>query len=428
MKYLIIISLLTSILSDILNQALNIGSASVTYIPIILIFVIHLAKIVKRKSVENYFWFYALIYLSILIILIGCFVNGWNTSMMKYIVYYLFMGILVNELQISGIKKLFVFIQIVGIVLSVEVIITGMISVNSGIRLIGLRDYLWMNKQYYNVLYNLVLPIVFWHFFKNKKAIDLVVIVLHLAAAIFFLQIKTLLLSVTIGILLVCWILKPVSRKKFLSITTIAVFLVAILVTQFSNYIPDQIKVVSGYILGQEQDLDPDSLVYVDTLIVREEIINNAYNTFKDNYLLGIGYGNYADIVYGMYVKSIARNNLNYNLPLATENGILTFLLEGGIIASFIQLLIYAYILFKLIKAKSRNSLILISYTILFSFLVSNFVQDNLNYVYWFSLALGAYLTKYLNNSSIDSEEVNTPYRLLKGLMRKESKYENFSV
>ncbi|MFC0213507.1 O-antigen ligase family protein [Paenibacillus chartarius] len=394
MNLLIILSLLTSMLSGVLNKVVPLDSSSLTLVPVILIVVVYLIQLAMNKKIKSYPLFYLLIYICILLIFIGSFKNGMNITMIKFAFFYFVIGVLINQLTKEGISKLYNTVIILTVILSIEVFAIGAMTVATDGRLLNIRHQLMLDKQAYNIMYNFAIPILFWNLCYSRKIRDALLLMFFSITGLYFLQIKTLLLSIPISLLVIAWMLKPVSRKSLMTICASIVIVSIGVLNVFPQYIPDQIRIVTNYILGKEQQVTSDSLVYADTVVVREKIIENAKRLFQENMWLGIGYGNYGETVEGITVYSIARSNVVYQIPTVTENGIITFLVEGGLLAALVHLSLYAIILWKLRGRTSRDKTVLIGLTISFALFVSNFVQDNLNYSYWFSLALGLFLAK----------------------------------
>ncbi|HDR7959555.1 TPA: O-antigen ligase domain-containing protein [Bacillus wiedmannii] len=394
---LIIIALLFSALSGITER---VGSnsafiSSLTLMAVITIAFVYLLKLMKNKEIKKYTGIYTLIFVNMLLIFISAFATNINSQAIKFIVYYAFMAVIVNIVEEDLLLKSCKVLVYTSLILSFDIIVQGIELYTKGIDLVNLRSFTLMDKQYYTALYAIVLPISFWLYFSTKKIKHLLILTISVISCIVFMQIKTLLMTVPLAIYIVLFITRGYSRTKLALYGGILILIFFYMIIT-GNEALNQFYVILYYIFGMSDKIPLDYMKYVDTLIVRLEIIRNAMEHLSNNYLLGIGVGNYPEIVQGKSVMSIARN-ISYDLPNEAESGVLLFLVEGGILGLFAHILIYVYIVKNYIKRCNKKSLVQnIIISIVLTNGISNIFQDNLNFLYWFFLGSGMYVTSAL--------------------------------
>lgn len=391
MKFFVILSLITSLISGIFIRFLGLDSVfgSITYIPIFLIVFIYILKSLKNNEIKLHkeaYPVFNLIYINILILVISCFFVGISSMQIKYIAFYFIIAILVNVLKYEYIPTLNKCILIIGIIFSVELLLKGPFYDLNTIRLHTLMD-----KQYYNALYNLAIPIVIWNFIYKKNILNFLLIILFVIPAIFIIQIKTLILSIAIGFLIVLFKFNFVNRLIVLLIFLFGSLGVILLFELFPQFVPNQILVVYKYIINDLSNIPVYELRHADTVMVREKTLELMFSIIKDHPIFGIGYGNFIDYSQGIFVESLAGYKI-MELPSVTENGVLNFLVEGGLLGFVFHFSFYVIIIIKFLKVKTYDKTSLICFTIVFSNLAANFVQDNLNYIYWFYIALALFI------------------------------------
>ncbi|MBM7652545.1 O-antigen ligase family protein [Neobacillus cucumis] len=393
MYVLIVIAILFSALSGIAGKlsANSTDLSSLTILPVIGIFFAYLIRLLKEKGIINYKGIYWLVFLNILFIFVGMFTTNFNIFSVKFVIYYVFIIVLLNILDKDMLIKVCKVLMYVSILLSLDIIFQGVKLLGTGVDLVNLRSYTLMDKQYYTVLYAIVLPTSFWFYFTSKKLKDLVILIVSIIACILFMQIKTLLISIPLSIYLILFITNGYSRKKLFMYGIVLLLIFVYLIITGNEFI-NQFYVILYYIFGMSDKIPLDYLKYVDTLIIRLEIIRNAMSHFSHNVLFGIGYGNYADIAKGDTIKSIARN-ITYDLPAEAESGVLLLLVEGGIIGLLLHFSVYVYIFRGFIKNNNKDDLIqnIITSIVLVNG-IANIFQDNLNLLYWFFLGAGIYV------------------------------------
>lgn len=394
---LIIIALLLSALSGI-TERIDSSSAfisSLTLMAVINIVFVYLLKLIKNKEIKKYTGIYILIFVNILLIFISAFGTNINGQAVKFIVYYAFMAVIVNIVDEDILLKSCKVLVYTSIILSLDIIVQGIELYTAGIDLVNLRSHTLMDKQYYTTLYAVVLPISFWLYFSTKKIKHLLILAISVISCMVLMQIKTLLMTVPLAIYIVLFITRGYPRKRLVLYGGILILIFLYMIIN-GNEALNQFYVILYYIFGMSDKIPHDYMKYVDTLIVRLEIIRNAMEHLSHNYLFGIGVGNYPEIVQGKSVMSIARN-ISYDLPSEAESGVLLFLVEGGIVGLATHILIYVYIVKSYLKRHNKKSLVQnIIISIVLTNGISNIFQDNLNFLYWFFLGSGMYVTSVL--------------------------------
>ncbi|PFH74662.1 O-antigen ligase domain-containing protein [Bacillus thuringiensis] len=394
---LIIIALLFSALSGIAERvdSNSVLISSLTLMAVIAIVFVYLLKLIKNKEIKKHTGIYTLIFINVLLIFISAFATTINGQAIKFVVYYTFMAIIVNIVDEDILLKSCKVLVYTSIILSLDIIVQGMELYNTGIDLVNLRSFTLMDKQYYTAFYAIVLPISFWLYFATKKIRHLLILAISVVSCIVLMQIKTLLITVPLAIYIVLFITRGYSRKKLALYGGILILIFLYMIIT-GNEALNQFYVILYYIFGMSNKIPLEYMKYVDTLIVRLEIIRNAMEHLSNNYLLGIGVGNYPEIVQGKSVMSIARN-ISYDLPNEAESGVLLFLVEGGILGLIAHISIYIYIVKGYMKRHNKESLVQnIIISIVLTNGISNIFQDNLNFLYWFFLGSGVYVTSAL--------------------------------
>lgn len=366
--------------------------SSLTLIPVILIIFLFIIRIYKVKEIKSFEYLYLLVFLNSLLIMSSLLLKEFNSYSIKMIIYNIFICILINILKDKTLNKMCLIMIVTSFVLSVDIIFNGLILIGNGTDLVNLRSYTLMDKQYYTILYSVSIPICFFFFFENKRNyVYLIILLVSVVACVIFMQIKTLIITVPIAIYFMLYKAKLISIKNLLLQVVVLVSILSYLVIT-QNKMLNQFYVIFYYLFGLNDKIPVEYLKYIDTLLIREQIFSNAFMHLKDNFLLGLGYGNYSSIVEGLSIRSLGRN-IFYDLPMETESGLLLFLIEGGIIGLILHLLIYAYFFYMLKKQRiifDRVNLSILSIVIVN--LLSNIMQDNLNFLYWFFLGAGLYV------------------------------------
>jgi hypothetical protein len=399
LQTIIIITLLFSVLSGITERTnLAIPLTSLTLLPLLLLFFYFLLKLMKLREILNYKTLNLYIYGNILVIVFGLFFVSFSLITLKFILYYLFIFILINSIYLQTINKIYKIVCFLVILFTIEIFFRYMQLIVMDISLVNLRHYTIMDKQYYLLIYSISIPVAFWELYFKKSLKNLLMLLFMLLGAVIFMQIKTLILTLPISIILIfIFVLKRYSKIKLALFSILSFSIFMFLIISQNPYFK-QINAVIYYIFGKSELIPVEDMIYVDTLIVRLAIFRNIFHNLNDNLISGIGYGHYTEIVEGITVKSVARN-IFYDLPVVTESGFLLFLVEGGILGLVFHILIYGIILMNL-KKFNQNKIELISLTIFINNGFSNLFQDNINLVYWFFIGVVYFLMIYW-----DSEE-----------------------
>ena len=392
MKYIIILSVLSSLLNDYFVRNIPMLSKATSLATFLLLFVA-VVDILRKKKIRKYPPIYMIIYLNIVFLFIQSLFIGITSETIKLILYSITIVVLINYLDDKTISLLYKIILIMSVILSIDIIIQGINLIHSRINLRNLRHYTLLDKQGYNMFYSFVIPILIVNIYKKKKIIDIFIFILTIIATVFFIQLKSFLYTIPVGLLLALLTLRIVKPAKILKIGGIAIIIVVMIINIFPSSIPNQISSpINYYILNNKSSLSNDDLRNLDTFIIRRDIWKNAFQELKKEPILGIGYGNYGKLVENKNIISDI-TGIQYSMPNVTESGLLTFLLEGGLLGFVMQISIIFWIVINTANIRKINKNIVITTIIYFVFLASNIVQDNLNYLYWFIIAAQIYNT-----------------------------------
>lgn len=392
MKSIIILSVLASLLNEFFVRNIP-ALASATSLVIIILIGLSILKILKYKEIRKYTNIYTIIYLNIIFFFIQALFIGFNPYMIKLVLYSTTIIILINYLNDRTMSLIYKLIIIISLILSIDIIIQGINLTSSGINLRNLRHYTLLDKQGYNIFYSFAIPILIINIYERKNIKDILILIITIIATLFFMQIKSFLYTIPIGLILSFFILKLINPIKVLKYITILSAMVVILISAFPSIIPNQVSTaVNYYILNNTSQLKQEDLKNLDTFIIRGEIWSNAIEHIKNEPIIGIGYGNYPELVKNENIVSNI-TGIVYEMPLFTESGLLTVVLEGGILGLIMHLAIIIWIIINTIKIRDINKNTIITTVIFFVFIVSNIVQDNLNYLYWFIISAQIYNT-----------------------------------
>ncbi|WP_042273607.1 O-antigen ligase family protein, partial [[Clostridium] dakarense] len=310
------------------------------------------------------------------------------------IFYIITVALLINYLDDKTMSTLYRIIIIVSIILSVDIIIKGVNLLLSGVNLRNLRHYTLLDKPGYNMLYTFALPIVLVNNYYNKNIKNRLTLLLFIIASLFMMQIKSLLYTIPLGLVITLSIFNFINVKSLFKYIFLMLITGILVFSVYPQFIPKQISVpINYYVFKNLEGIETSDLRNLDTVIVRGEIWKNSMGAIKENPMIGIGYGNYHKVSENKTIISDVTGIL-YNMPTVTESGLLTFIIEGGIIGALLHfiLIILISIRTKNIKVKTvKTKEVITTSIIFFAFIVSNIVQDNLNYLYWFIIAAQIY-------------------------------------
>ena len=99
----------------------------------------------------------------------------------------------------------------------------------------------------------------------------------------------------------------------------------------------------------------------------RYAIWKSAYTLFKENILLGVGYGNYKAVPKPAYFKEKVRRKGNYSISVRVHNDFLEKYVETGIIGGTLHLLLFIFIFILIIKLLRNSKYKIIIFCLLLS-------------------------------------------------------------
>ena len=146
--------------------------------------------------------------------------------------------------------------------------------------------------------------------------------------------------------------------------------------------------------------LDKENEIY-GSRYLRLQLIKNAYEAYKEKYIFGHGLGVLEDKKFMSKYMGIDPLNL-YGIngrPIGTHNGIMSYLIIGGIVYLFLMGGFFLYIFIIAIQNNKKNNLNLLPLIILiFSILAFNILLGTIYSKFsWISFSL---LTAYILNKS----------------------------
>lgn len=347
--------------------------------------VILVMYIIKNNSTIKKNKYYLIIYLNILCIAITSIFNFSFTNI-KYIIYLISTLIIMEIVEKEDLYYIFKITYLLSILLSVYLLIIGY-KVNSVGNISNVRNYIILQKQSINVIFSVIIPYNILLIKDNKKIKYVITLLLFLFVSIFIMQVKSLIVTLPAAFLVYQMInsrVKVSTILKFLLFTILLIFILYVF-----DLIPQLTPIIDYLIYGDESIYLGNK--YLDTLILRKEIIVFCFEILSNFLFWGIGYGNYymysASKVYYVYSKGI------YEIyPTVTENGIITFLVEGGVIGFIAHMFLLISIVLDLKKVLCKiNNLVMEERVVILSFLsilISNFMQDNLNFTFWLLIGL----------------------------------------
>ena len=396
MGLLIILSVVFSVLAGFLNPIIGFSNGSLTYFPVMLILLTGIVIIIKRKKIEPHRGFYFLIYLSLLVMVMATYKTGVSVDIIKMAVYQIMIVFLINLLKYEMLKSIYKIIIVIGAILTIDISIAAIKVVEMGINMVNIRHYTLMDKQYINMLFTIAIPICLMKWIVERKRNYGLLLAIFIITSTVVMQIKTLFISLGLSSVILLAICNVINKKKLIINLCIASVFVVFGFTLFKGFLPQQLVISIDYLLGKTAYLTDQQYRYLDTFFIREAILDNAITIFKDNFMLGIGTGNYAETTQGYNLNISLYARQIDQLPEVTENGIISLLVENGIIVTLLHIVIILLIFKQFFKNKTYDTISLITYNILLSLFISNFFQDNnSNFLYWFFIGASIFL---LNN------------------------------
>lgn len=394
MQNIIIISIISSLINDFVVRNIP-AFGKITSLFVIILIIYAILSTIRENKIRQYGLIYCIFYFNIIYILIQGLCVGINLYMIKLILYNISILVIINHVKDTTISKLYNVIVVISIILSIDIIIQAIIVLSKGINMRNLRHYTLLDKQGYNMFYSFAIPILLVNTYYKKNIKNIILSILTIVCAIFFMQIKSFLYTIPLGVLLALLCLRLINIKKVINYFILSSIIFILIFLKLPINIKNQLLTpIRYYVLNDLSMSTNDSLRDLDTFEIRFEIWKNSINIIKKNPILGIGYGNYANLVEGNKITSNV-TGITYDMPTVTESGVLTFILEGGLIGATLHLLIILWIIFKTIKINLCSKDTITTTIIAFVFISSNMVQDNLNYLYWCILALQIYIAKF---------------------------------
>lgn len=390
MKFINRALLVCLIISSLFSDLISVSTSSISIIYIIF----SVSYIIKKRSivVNKY---YIIVFINIIIIAITSMLN--YTSMnFKYIVYLIMVILISENNDENDIEVIFKAITIISVICSIYIIMVGKNFDTTELDFVNVRNSIIIQKQSYNILMNIIFPYTILKIFQEKNRKYILALVLYAISSLLILQIKTLIITLPIAF----FIMILFNRKiKFKVITIfISCLIIAVYILYKFNLISQLTPIIDYIIYGEKSAYIGNK--YLDTLILRKDILILCIEIIKSNFLFGIGYGNFYKYTFDKLFYSFSKG-IYLNYPSVTENGVLNFCVEGGVLG----LLSHILILFNIIIDLKNILRVFKDITLnqkgiclaFFSLIVSNTMQDNLNFTYWFFIALTIGLIKNYN-------------------------------
>lgn len=389
-KLLLLGSIISSLFSDIIP-----GLTAVFVFMYLIIASIYVLKNKTKIYVNNY---YIIIIINIIIILITSMINFSGTNI-KFIMYLIATIFIMETTDDSDFKLVLNTIMIASIISSIYVIVVGKNFDTSNLDFINVRSQLIIQKQSYNALMNIVLPYTMIKLMRNREKKYIIPFILNIISGVFIFQIKTLFITLPLAYFIMLSFSKRIRMIECGKY--VVVVIIGVLIIYKFNIMP-QLTPIIDYLLHGNNSIYIGNK-YLDTLLLRKEILAHCLSLLKSNIFWGIGYGNY-----GIYSSSklyyVASKGIYVDFPSVTESGFLSFIVEGGIMGFIFINILFINIL-KDIKKVLKKSVCSIDESIIVIFLclvISNIIQDNLNFTFWFFLGITMSLIK---NKRMDEYE-----------------------
>lgn len=392
-KLLLLGSIMASLFSDIIP--------GLTQVFVLMYLIVTSIYIIKNKKFININKYYILTLVIIISILIST-INNFNTANLKFILYLVSLIFIMESTTEDDIKLVLNILTIVSILCGIYIIIIGKNFDATNLDFINVRSEIIIQKQTYNGFMNIILPYIILKIFIEKKKIYFIPLIINIISSIFVFQIKTLLITLPLAFLLIVIIKNKISFKKYFKYVTLLVLMIFII---YKLNIIQQLTPIIDYLLKGENSQYLNSK-YLDTLLLRKEILLFALILLKDNLFFGIGYGNYGYFSSEKYYY-VASKSQYVQFPNVTESGFLSFLVEGGIVGFICFIILFGNILYDIrfiIKKRTNvlNEAIIVAFLCL---LISNIIQDNLNFSFWF--IVGTVLSVIRNEKVYKYESIN---------------------
>lgn len=392
-RILLIITLISSLFSDIIP-----GLTSIFVSLYLVISSIYLYKKRKQVKINKY---YIIIFINIVIILISTMLN-FSASNIKFIMYLISIIFIMEEADYKDFKSIFNILTIFSIIIGIYIIIVGKNFDTSTLDFVNVRQSIIIQKQSYNTFMNIILPYLIIKVYNEKDKKCIIPLIINIISSIFIFQIKTLIMTIPISFIIIMVLQKKIKFIKFINICVISILGIYII---YKFNIIQQLTPIIDYLLkGEESKFFGNK--YIDTLLLRKEILIFAITLLKEHLFWGIGYNNFG--LYSVNQLFYVRSKGQYvEFPNVTESGFLSFLVEGGVLGGISISIIFINILkdiSKILKSNIDN----LSISIILAFiclLISNVIQDNLNFTFW--SFIGYTLSIIKNKERIADENIN---------------------
>lgn len=374
-------------IASIITPIVMVGTAGIS--------VMYIVKNNLRIKKSKY---YIIIYLNILSIVITSIFN-FSSGNIKYIIYLMSMLLIMEIMEKKDLDSIFKIIYLFSIVLAIYLIIVGY-KVNAIGNLSNVRNYIIFQKQSINMIFSVIIPYNIILVKDNKKIRYTITLIIFLIAGIFIMQIKSLIVTLPATFLAYEMIN---SRIKITAIFKFSIFaILATYIVYILDLIPQLTPIIDYLIYGNNSIYIGSK--YLDTFILRKEILVFCFEILSTSLFWGIGYNNYHKYAVNkmFYVSS---KGIFENYPTVTENGMMTFLVEGGIIGAIthISILIFTILDIKRVLRRVNNISLEEKGAILafLSIVISNFMQDNLNFTYWLFIAINMNIVRRYSNKKV---------------------------
>lgn len=387
------IFLLLSFFSSIFSNVIQIQGLTIVFIAISFFYYI-IFKMFNLKKLDK---FTIIIYINIIFIFFSLITNTFNFESIRNIMYYTSIIMIYDALEIRNFEKAIKLLNIIVFFISIYVIIKGIDYYNVYWDLYSVRNVFKIEKQSFNIIYTIILPLNIYSAYKKKNFKNILILVINLIASLGVLQIKSIIFSLFFGFIIINTLLGKIKIKKIILYGII--FLSIIFVVYKLNIINQLTPIVDYIIYGEDSKYIGSK--YLDTYLIRAKLINlglsNIINSVK--IFFGIGYGNFNILAEGqLYYRQASGNYIE--LPTATESAFLTFFIEGGLFGLIVNLILIILIFKEINKIKKFEGFSYIIILITSALIVSNIMQDNnTSLIYWF--ILGACIRTIFNKEII---------------------------
>jgi len=317
--------------------------------------------------------------------------RGVGTSAIIYLLYYVTFAVVLSVADEDAWKNVEKAIMLVALLMSIEVITKIPTLLASSLNLYNIRSYVILDKPVYSFMLGLGSIIGFFEVLKNKewklikKVAIAAVTILFAILNVLVIQSKIFILGIVISALFTYFAARSkVKRTLRRSIIVIIVAVVAVILL-YPSIIPDYIYVFINRYTGlfSSYVTERQTITY-DT---RDAITSYAIEIFKENPLLGVGFGNYS---------SYAAKNFSLGVT-ETESTVLNMLVEGGLLGflSYVGFMISIFMgLWSKIKCRSNNYHLVEIFCVFIMLMVLSAGNDFYNISFWTIIAFAYAATR----------------------------------